>query len=65
LLNGAGLEVVFAERAGVAAADVAGAEVVQALQVGAAAGEVEDVAGALDLDPHAKVARHGQVVSGG
>ena len=56
------VEVGLVERPAMAAADVAGADVVVAPQSRAALGEAQHVPRALDVDPHAEVAGHAEVV---
>ena len=56
------VEVGLVEGPAVPPAHVAGADVLVAAQVGAALGEAQDVAGALEVDLHADVAGHAQVV---
>ena len=59
------LEIVLAERAGIAAADVARAEVVKASKIRAPRNRVEHVAGAVDVDPDCQLSLDRQVVDGG
>jgi hypothetical protein len=58
------LEIVLAEGAGVATADIAGAEVVKSLKPGTSRDRVQHIAGSLDVDPNRKLALHRQVVRG-
>jgi len=58
------LEIILAERAGVATADIAGTEIVKSLKPGTSCDRVQHIAGSLDVDPNRKLALHRQVVHG-
>ncbi|OQC33807.1 MAG: hypothetical protein BWX64_02875 [Acidobacteria bacterium ADurb.Bin051] len=58
-------QVLLGEDAGVAAGDVAGRDVLEPVETGAAPREIEDLAGALDVDLHRQLPLHREVVDRG